>query len=685
VIVMPDPTATSYFGIPGFIVLWAIAIVAFFLFVHRVLHWVGILRLARPERRWDHVLKRLAYVVKNVFGQSRLLKEPAFGLAHFFIFWAFVFYAGSFFWNLVRGLFPFLPLPYADEIPLIAFAMELLTVIALVAIVGAALRRYFFTPPRLERTFDASLVLGLITILLVTFLAGQGFKSVAEEHAVAWSPAGNALGRGFAAAGVDPDSALTLYLSMWWLHMVTVLFFLAYLPYSKHAHLLFAPFGVFFTALRPGGMPPPSEGAARLGQFTWRQLYNALSCAECGRCDRACPAYNSGFPLSPKDVIHGVKELLRSVDRAAVRLGTSASPAGAGGGNGGASGTRLLEERVTAAEVWACTTCMACMQLCPVFNEHIPLVTEMRRYMVSEGDVEERLQEVMLALTRYGNSFGKSPRARPKWTQGLDFKIKDARKESVEYLWFVGDYASYDPRLAEATRATARVFHRAGLDFGILYDGEQNSGNDIRRTGEEGLFEMLREKNIQTLSKANFLKIVTTDPHTYHALKNEYANGDGTVLGEKEVLHYTELLDRLMGEGRLPLNRSPRARVTYHDPCYLGRYNRVYREPRRILRKLGVDLAEMPRNRDNSYCCGAGGGRIWMEDVAGVEERPAESRVREAADLKGVDTLVVSCPKDLVMFQDAVKTKNLEDRLVVRDLIELLEEAARPSDVNANV
>ncbi len=669
-ITMPDPSTASYFGVPGYIILWIIAVIAVYFFVRRVIHLVRVLRLARPEARLDRVAKRTGLVVKNVFGQRRLLNEPAFGLAHFFIFWAFVFYAISFFWNLVRGLLPGLPAPYLDDVGWFRLPMELLTVVGVAALAGAALRRYVFTPPRLERTFDASLVLVLITILLVTFLGGQAFKALGEEHDLALSPVGNALGQVFAQAGIKPASGETLYLSMWWLHMGTVLFFLAYLPYSKHAHLLFSPFGVFFASLAPGGMPPPSEGGARLDQFTWRQLFNALSCAECGRCDRACPAYDSGFPLSPKDVIHGLKEVVLAVDSAALR-------AGGANGNGG-NERRLLGDHVAPEAVWSCTTCMACMQLCPVFNEHIPLLTEMRRFMVSEGDVEERLQEVMMGLTRYGNSFGKSPRARARWTQNLNVKIKDTRKEPVEYLWFVGDYASYDPRLARATRATAVTFQRAGLDFGILYDGEQNSGNDVRRAGEEGLFEMLREKNLAVLGEATFEKVVTTDPHTYHALKNEYANGNG--LGSVEVLHYTELLDRLVEEGRLPITRDVNLRATYHDPCYLGRYNNVYRQPRRVLRNLGVDLVEMPRNRQNSYCCGAGGGRIWMEDMAGVRERPAESRVQEAAALKGVTTLIVSCPKDLVMYQDAIKTKGLDERLQVKDLIEVVEESLDPGE-----
>jgi Fe-S oxidoreductase len=320
--------------------------------------------------------------------------------------------------------------------------------------------------------------------------------------------------------------------------------------------------------------------------------------------------------------------------------------------------------------LWSCTSCLACVEHCPVGIWHVPMIVQMRRFLVAQGQVDSRVQDSLQSLTRYGNSFSASPRNRAKWTQGLDFKIKDARKEPVEYLWIVGDYASYDPRAQGVTRAAARVFQQAGLDFGILYEGEQNSGNDVRRVGEEGLFETLRDKNLKAMERAHFTKIVTTDPHTYQALKNEYPNGH-------EVLHSTELLDSLIQAGKLVPERALDGAVTYHDPCYLGRYNGGYDAPRRVLAALGVELVEMPRNRDRAYCCGAGGGRIWMEDAPGIKERPAESRVREAAGLPGVGTLAIACPKDLVMFQDAVKTAGLEDKLAVRDIVELVEEAIR--------
>jgi Fe-S oxidoreductase len=557
-----------------------------------------------------------------------MFDNPGVGLAHLVIFWAFIFYAGTFAWNLLRGLFPFLPIPYPDEIVLISVPMILLSVATLVALAGAAIRRYVVRPPRLAQSRDAGLILSLITLLVVTYLVGQAA----------------AAGLG----GLAGSTAETVYTAMWWIHIAAVLGFLAYLPYSKHLHLLASPFNVFSASLETGGMPPPSEGAGRLEEFTWRELWNGLSCAECGRCDRACPAFANGEALSPQDLVHSVKLMV---------LG-----AAAGDGKGS------LIDAVGAEAVWSCTTCMACMERCPVFNEHIPLIVQMRRHLIGEGAVGTGVQDMLMGMTRYGNSFGQSPRNRPKWTRDLEFEIKDARREPVEYLWYVGDYASFDPRVQEVTRAAARLFGRAGLDVGILYEAEQNAGNDVRRLGEEGLFEMLRDKNLAALESAQFRTIVTTDPHTYHVLRHEYGL-DG------KVKHYTEVIDDLVTSGRLPVHRNGGGRVTYHDPCYLGRYNGVYEAPRRVLGGLGLEVVEMPRNRSSAYCCGAGGGRIWMEDAAGGGERPAESRVREAAGLQGVGTMVVACPKDLVMFRDALKTTGLEGELRVRDMAELVEDA----------
>jgi Fe-S oxidoreductase len=280
-------------------------------------------------------------------------------------------------------------------------------------------------------------------------------------------------------------------------------------------------------------------------------------------------------------------------------------------------------------------------------------------------------QAALKNLTRYGNSFGAPAKTRPQWTEQLEFSIKDARKEPVHYLWFVGDYASYDPRVTAATCAAARVFHKACLDFGILYEGEHNSGNDVRLAGEEGLFETLRDQNLRSFAKAHFEEVVTTDPHSFHVLKHEYPAGNGP----RTVLHHTQLFSDLILGGALPLRHRLRMTVTYHDPCYLGRYNAIFCAPRRVMAALGLDLVEMPQNRTYAYCCGAGRGRIWMENPPAFPERPAVARVSEAASLKGVHTLVVVCPKDLVMFQEAIKTTGLGGRLEVKELSELVEKA----------
>lgn len=602
-----------------------LTVVSFAVFGRRAWDYVRVLRSARREPRWDRPARRLLLFSSEVLGQNRLREETLIGLAHLMIFWAFVVYAASFAWNLLRGLIPALPVPYPDEVPWMVVLLVGTGIVGLLALAAAAVRRYAFPPAGLERSRDATLTLCLIGVILLTSLLGLAAK----------------------------DRAPDLALGLWWAHMSTVLLFLAFLPYSKHLHLLAAPFGVLFASLRGSAVPPPSEGATRREEFTWRQLLCGLTCAECGRCERACPAWNSGQALSPKALMERMKTLVR--------------------GPGTGDGDGFVGDVVKPSEIWACTTCGACMARCPVFNEHVPILIEMRRGLVSRGDVPEKMQDALESLSRYGNSFGASPRGRGKWAVSLDFPVKDARKEPVEYLWFLGDYASYDPRVQGATKAMAWLLHRAGVDFGTLQEAERNSGNDVRRVGEEGLFEVLLEENREAIGQARFGSVLTTDPHSFHALKNEYGNGNP--IGQ--VSHSSELLDTLLRTEKLRVERPLARKVTYHDPCYLGRYNGVYDAPRSVLRQIGCEVVEMPRNRSQAYCCGAGGGRVWMEDTAAGIERPAESRVREAAGLGGVRTLVVGCPKDLVMFQDAVKTTQLEGRLEVKELAELVEEAVQ--------
>ncbi|MCX8157295.1 MAG: heterodisulfide reductase-related iron-sulfur binding cluster [Verrucomicrobiae bacterium] len=670
-----NPVHGTFLGLPGVVWLWLLAVLSFGLFGWRVWHIVAALRRARPENRFDQIPRRLRLVVDNVLLQRRIFNERAIGWPHFLIFWGFVLYATCFNWSLLSGLFPFLKLPFPDEVRLVGFLLEIFAVVVLVALAIALARRLFFPPPRLHLSADANLILGLIALLMITTLLGSGFRLQAEGgHASAWAPLGSVLLKFLPEA--SPATAASWAKAMWWLHMLGVFFFLCYLPFSKHMHLLVSPLNVFFGRLQPvGTLDAPgtredyTTGAAHWSEFTWKQLLCGFACAECGRCDRACPAQNSGYALCPQDVIQKLKHhfeqaALRSNGNTIATASTGASPAEAS--------PVLAGGLIQPAEVWACTTCLACMECCAVWNEQVPIIVQMRRHLVNQGAVDRGIQDMLDKLNRYGNSFGKSDRMRARWVQNGGLKIKDARKEEVEYLWFVGDFASFDPRLESITQKTARLFEAAGLSFGLLYEAERNAGNDVRRVGEEGLFEVLRDKNKQALAKAKFKTIVTTDPHTYNTLKNEYG-----LEPDLRVMHYTELLSELLAQGRLKLRQPLQGKVTYHDPCYLGRYNGVYEPPRDILRRLGLEVLEMPRCRARSYCCGAGGGRIWMEDAEKVQERPAESRVREAAALEGVDTLVVACPKDIAMFRDALKTTGLEGRLAVKDLAELVWEAVQ--------
>ena len=438
------------------------------------------------------------------------------------------------------------------------------------------------------------------------------------------------------------------------------------LPVGTLLHTLTGPLNAFFSKLdrTRGQLAPVPENesgeqlyANSLHNLSWKQLLDGDACTECGRCQDACPSYAAGMPLSPKEFMLSLREALR-LDGPALLDGNGNVP-------------DLAGERIKEDVLWACTTCGACVHECPVLIEHIDAIVDMRRHLVLEGQVDAELQDALSNLGRYGNSFGQSERMRARWSKDIEPKIKDARREQVDYLWFLGDYASYSPTLTDITLTTTKVFNGAGIDFGILYDSERNAGNDVRRAGEEGLFEMLAEKNMMALTKSKYERIVTTDPHTYNTLKNEYQfNGNG----KPTILHYTELLDQLISSGQLKINKQLNYKVTYHDPCYLGRYNDVYDAPRRVIKATGCQIVEMPRNRDCALCCGAGGGRIWMAEGK-VKERPSESRIREAVALDGVNNFVVACPKDITMYRDAVKTTSHEEHIEVKDIIELVGEA----------
>jgi Fe-S oxidoreductase len=568
----------------------------------------------------------------------------------------------------------------------------ILDVMGLGAIAGLAylIGRRFTHPPQLDytrseqpeegysrsalRKGDAVFAWFLMAVLVTGFLQ-EGFRidTSAFPSYERFSPVGWVLAKTFSGLGISAATAEDLRLGTWWVHAVMALGFVVYIPISKAMHMVVD--AVNLTVHDPASarhLPKPAPDSDHIGyrtlaDFTWKELVDLDACTKCGRCHVACPANVAGGPLSPRDLVLDLRQWVDQQSGIPTLLDRERRPTPTGplSRNGD---TKLAGDVIKEKTLWACTTCMACVEACPVGIEHVSTIVQMRRSLVDEGRMEATLQDTLQNFATQGNSFGKSSRQRARWTKGLDFKIKDARQEPVRYLWFVGDFAAFDERVAGLSRTLATILNDAGVDFGILYEDERNSGNDVRRIGEEGLFEMLVEQNLEAFGNATFDEIVTTDPHSLNTLRNEYPE-----FGlDKPVHHYTELLASLVEDGTIPVKPLGRT-VTYHDPCYLARYNRVTEAPRRLLAALGCTVAEMPRNRDNTFCCGAGGGRIWMDD-SNLTERPSENRIREAVSI-GVDTFVVACPKDMTMYTDAAKTTGNEATMAVLDVVQLLEAA----------
>ena len=656
------------------VVLTGILGVSALLFLVRVLSIARGVRKGTSEVWWDHLGVRIKNVVLDGIFQRKLYRERPAGILHAFIFWAFVFLFFSVVEIVVAGYIPGWTLPLGPLNGPLYLGQDLVAALGIVGVVMAIYRRTVTKPRRLMHEGNRAAIVMLLFILaiLVSFLLYTAARIVQDAAAAeaTWRPVSGILATLLSTAG-GAGIAPGLESAMWWTHVVALFTFMAWFPYTKHSHIIFAVFNVFFRKPEPAGamrpVPPEraaSPGASTIRDLSWVSLLNAFACTECGRCTDNCPAHESGTAMDPMHLMMALR------DAVLVRAGTQARTAGAAADGGASSGEDLFLAVHSPAAVWSCMTCYACVDGCPVSNDHVSKILEMRRQLTARGELRAGLQGALESFSRYGNSFKAPPKARTKWVRNGGLALRDARKEPVDVLWFVGDYASYDARCQALATRTARVFDRAGLSFGLLNEGEWNSGNDVRRVGEEGLFETLRDHNVESMRACSFHDIVTTDPHTYNTLKNEYPHANGG-----RILHYTELLDELVRSGRLRFSKRLGYRVTYHDPCYLGRYNGVYDAPRRILAALGVDLVEMPRNRSKSFCCGAGGGRIWMEDIPGEAQRPADLRVKEAAALEGVTVLAVACPKDYVMFTDAVKAAGLEGSLQIRDIIELVEEA----------
>ncbi len=648
----------------------------------------GIVRLVRKYRMGRRAAGRrpaaseLLRTFFRAIGNVTVLRDDLYaGIAHLLVLSGFVvLFIGTLIVlvdrDILRFVLPSLVFWEGDFYLGFSTFMDVFGVILLAGLLMLAVRRAFSRLPQLDyrhsfreevsrRSMAAGdwVFLGLIFFIVIGGFALEAVRLVAvRPEFEVWSPVGWWASDILRSAGMDAGEASSWYPVFWWTHSAASLAFVAYVPWSKAVHMLLAYVSLAWKdETQNASLPAPPEneagGYTAPTDLTWLELVGLDACIRCGRCHVRCPSSLAGMPLSPRDVI---LELRNHANNTLLHL--------RGNGNGL---HRMTGDVIPEQTLWSCISCSNCATHCPVGINHVPLMVQMRRALVSDGSVDEQLQQTLVNLQRCGNAMGQSDRMRAKWTKELPFKIRDARREDVEYLWFVGDNASYDPRVQGYTRITAKLFEAAGLDFGILYEAERNAGNDVRRVGEEGLFEMLAEKNIRAFAKSRFRTIVTTDPHSYNTLKNEYpAFG-----AEYPVIHYTELLAALIENGHLLPVRRVGGRVTYQDPCYLARYNGLENTPRTLLDYAGVELVEMKRRGRDAWCCGAGGGRLWMEDIPAKDERPAEQRIREAAALDGVDTIVTACPKDLVMFTDAIKNVGLEGKFFVRDIAHYVWEA----------
>ena len=671
--------------------------IAFIIFAILMFAWTGLraYRIVRAIARgrgrpdWQYIgrtIKERLLAQLVVIGTNLpvYFNRPLVGIFHFMIFAGFSFY---FLVNVSDGLAGYTewdtlhPDPTSALAPVINLynlAADLLSISVLVGMVFFLVRRFIrkdpafnfrdnvLLNPKVKQGAirrDSLIVGGFILIHVGSRWIGQGLQLAASGRGDVFEPTASILA---IPLSLLPQFAVDFGIHLtWWTAIGLILAFFPYFAYSKHVHIFFAPLNWFFYRDRPVATTEDPNGVAakKLDDLSWHRVMDAYACIMCNRCQDACPAYAAGTSLSPAALEINKRYYLNQ------NLAKFAS---------GKESPLLLDTVISKEAVWACTTCGACVEVCPVGNTPMVDIIDIRRGLINEADpIDANLQKSLENFAKQGNSFGQSARMRAKWTQGLDFKIKDARKEDVDYLWFVGDYAAFDPRGQELTRTVARVLREAGVDYGILYEAEWNSGNDVRRAGEEGLFEMLAEHNIEAIGKAKFREgIITTDPHTMNALRFEYAK-----LGQSyKVAHYSQVIEYLIEQGKIQLTRPLKYRGTYHDPCYLGRYNRVFGSPRQVIQKTGLQLVEMPRNRENSFCCGAGGGQLWKgEGVPG--QKPAENRIHEALTVlngtehKDKPLFIVACPKDVAMYSDAVKTAGCEGEIVVKDLIELVAEA----------
>ncbi|UHC63656.1 MULTISPECIES: (Fe-S)-binding protein [Bacillus] len=676
----------------------AVTAYAVYLFVYLIRTRIAYIKLGQREEFDKRLKERLQKIWVNVFGQKKLLKDKKSGIIHVLFFYGFILVQFGAIDFILKGLLPDRHLPFGPLYPAFTFFQEIVTFLILIAVVWAFYRRYIEKLVRLKRGFKAGLVLLFIGGLMVTVLLGNAMNLLWHDHSLSWTePIASSIA--FVLGGLSAPAAAAVFYVSWWLHLLFLLSFLVYVPQSKHAHLIAGPANVFLSRMDSKGKlekidftdeTKESYGVGKIEDFRRSQLVDLYACVECGRCTNMCPASGTGKMLSPMDLILKLRDHLTEKGAAV----TSKSPwvpapvfqhtkanqlaaASSGGGSREAAAAidynpSLIGEVITEEEIWACTTCRNCEDQCPVMNEHVDKIIDLRRYLVlTEGKMDSDAQRAMTSIERQGNPWGLNRKERENWREQADTEIptvKEMKKQDKEfdYLFWVGSMGSYDNRSQKIAVSFAKLLNEAGVSFAILGNKEKNSGDTPRRLGNEFLFQELAEHNIGEFEKHGIKKIVTIDPHAYNMFKNEYPDFGFRA----EVYHHTELLAELVSQGKLKPLHPVNETITFHDSCYLGRYNEVYEPPRAILKAIpGVQLKEMERSRENGMCCGAGGGLMWMEEETGARINTA--RTEQALSVS--PTVISSgCPYCLTMLGDGTKAKEAEDAIGTYDVSELL-------------
>lgn len=669
---------------------------ALYLLGHLLYSRYSYIKLGKKEEFDLQLKERLNIVLVNVVGQKKLFKDKKSGIMHFILFYGFIIIQVGLIEIILKGFIEGYELPFGNFHKYFSFLQEWTVFFMLAAVLYGFYRRYFEKLARLQWKRDGKALfvyIGLSALTLSIFLM-LAFEAVmiGKEPDFTYAPFSSILAIAF--SSLSETVSTVLFYSFWWVHILSVFAFMVFVPQSKQAHEIFAAINVFFKKVGPKGKPKKidfedeeaeSFGVGKIEEFTQAQLIDLYACAECGRCTNMCPASNTGKTLSPMNLIVKMRNHLTEKGAVATSIKPWVPAFAFSNSHGnqlamqGASNIQvempsLIGDVITEEEIWACTTCRNCEDQCPVMNEHVDKIIDLRRYLtMTEGRVHSDAQRAMNNIERQGNPWGLNRKEKENW-RDLDPSIniptvKQLKKleEEFEYLFWVGSMGSFDNRSQKIALSFARLLNEAGIKFAILGNLEKNSGDTPRRLGNEFLFQELATANIETFEKYKVKKIVTIDPHAYNIFKNEYQDFGW----HGEVLHHTEMLYDLISTSRLTLEHEVKETIVFHDSCYLGRYNDVYDAPREILKSIpGVKLVEMERNRENSMCCGAGGGLMWMEEKEG--SRINVTRTEQALETNA-SAISSGCPYCLTMLTDGTKAKEVEDTVGTYDIAELVE------------